>query len=65
MTTRRPTTIGRTVIVPHGHRPLLGTIREADPEPLFHDPGRTVLTVDVDELETSVRCLAQNAEPAD
>mgnify|MGYP006289246057 CR=1 FL=1 len=60
--TTRPTEPGTPVIVPHVDRPLLGEIVAADPRPTFEDPDRVVITVAVDERDTTIRALAQDAE---
>ncbi|MDQ2053253.1 hypothetical protein [Halobellus sp. H-GB7] len=62
MSSSRPHTPGTRVIVPHTHRPLLGRIVDAEMRPTFADPGRTILTVEADDLEETVRVLAQDAE---
>ena len=60
--TTRPTDPGTPVIVPHVDRPLLGEIVAAEPRPTFEDPDRVILTVAVDERDTTIRALAQDAE---
>ena len=65
MSSSRPRTPGTRVIAPHTHRLLLGRIVDAELRPTFADPGRTILTIEADDLEETVRVLAKDAEVAE